>query len=323
MIVYIKIILSMEVILSELNNLKITTDPVLYDLVNEYLNSKDVQENSKELYRRTLKQYFSWIDEKKYHLSEITRAQVLEYKKDLISHGKSSLTIGSYINSVRCLYEWTEANKYYPNVAKGVKTPRRKHEFRKMPLKPDQVSTLLSYFEGKNLRDYAIASLMLRTGLRTIEVVRANVGDFTYLDGQRILKVHGKGTVDKDDFVIITDKTYPPILSYLKERGDVSPSSPLFVSTSNQNRGEGITTKTISAIMKAGLRAIGLDSSMYTAHSLRHTGATNILMETGDLEQVRQFCRHTNPATTLTYTATVKNFNRLKNSGESVLDRLY
>jgi len=33
----------------------------------------------------------------------------------------SSLTVGSYLTVVRKFYEWTEANKIYPNVAKGIK----------------------------------------------------------------------------------------------------------------------------------------------------------------------------------------------------------
>jgi site-specific recombinase XerC len=37
------------------------------------------------------------------------------------------------ITSVRRFYEWTEANKYYPNVAKGIKTPKRKQQFKKQP----------------------------------------------------------------------------------------------------------------------------------------------------------------------------------------------
>jgi integrase/recombinase XerC/integrase/recombinase XerD len=42
----------------------------------------------------------------------------------------SSLTVGPYI-TVRRFYEWTEANKYHPNVAKGIKTPKRKQQFKK------------------------------------------------------------------------------------------------------------------------------------------------------------------------------------------------
>jgi integrase/recombinase XerD len=299
----------------------------IQELVDRFINAQDVKQNSKLLYRRTLKQYLSWVDAKGYLLSEIDRTNILEYKEELLSLGLSSLTVGSYITSVRRFYEWTEANKYYPNVAKGIKSPKRKLQFKKLPLHPEQATALLNYYQSRDLRDYAIVSLLLRTGLRTIEVIRANVEDITtkYTDKgtQKVLLVKGKGRDEKDSFVILTEKAYKPIAEYLATRGEVKHSEPLFTSTSNNSKGERLSTRTISYIAKEGLKAIGLDEKSFTAHSLRHTGATNILRTTGDLEQTRLFCRHSNPATTLFYVATLDEERRLKNSGEALIDSLY
>ena len=189
----------------------------------------------------------------------------------------SSLTVGSYITSVRRFYEWTEANKFYPNIAKGIKSPKRKQQFKKQPLLPSQATALLNYYEGKVLRDYAIINLLLRTGLRTIEVMRAKVEDITYKGSQRVLLVQGKGRDEKDDFVLLTDKAYQPIADYLATRGNINPSEPLFISTSNNSPGDSLTTRSISYIAKEGLKAIGLNERAFTAHSLRHTTAVNIL----------------------------------------------
>lgn len=293
------------------------------DLVDSFIASQDVKLSSKNLYRRTLKQYFKWVNSKNYLLSEIARPQILEYKDELLSSGRSSLTVGSYITSVRRFYEWTEANKYYPNIAKGIKTPRRKQQFKKQPLLPAQATALLHYYENKALRDYAIISLLLRTGLRTIEVIRANVEDIVFKGSQRVLLIQGKGRDEKDNFVVITEKTYQPIAQYLATRGNISRSKPLFTSTSNNSSGERLSTRTVSKIAKEGLVAIGLNERSFTAHSLRHTGATNILRATGDLEQTRLFCRHSNPATTLLYVGTLNEERRLQNSGEALLDELY
>jgi len=293
------------------------------ELVDRFIDDQDVKESSKRLYRRTLKQYFNWVNNKGYLLSEIARPQLIEYKEELLSSGKSSLTVGSYITSVRNFYEWTEANKYYPNVAKGIKAPKRNKQFKKQPLLPAQATALLSYYQDKAIRDYAIVNLLLRTGLRTIEVVKANVDDITFKGSQRVLLVHGKGRDEKDNFVLLTDKAYQPIAQYLATRGNISSSEPLFTSTSNNSKGERLSTRTISYIAKEGLKAIGLNERAFTAHSFRHTGATNILRTTGDLEQTRLFCRHSNPATTLLYTATIEEDRRLQNSGEALIDTLY
>jgi integrase/recombinase XerC/integrase/recombinase XerD len=313
----------MDIVVRQAQDVATVNPQKIEELVDRFIASQDVKESSKLLYRRTLKQYFNWVEDKGYLLSEITRPQIIEYKEDLLSSGMSSLTVGSYITSVRRFYEWTEANKYYPNVAKGIKTPKRKQQFKKQPLLPAQATALLSYYQDKALRDYAIVNLLLRTGLRTIEVIRANVEDLTFKSSQRVLLIQGKGRDEKDNFVILTDKTYQPIAEYLATRGKVNSSEPLFTSTSNNSKGERLSTRTISYIAKEGLKAIGLDERAFTAHSLRHTTAVNILRGGGSLEQAQMTLRHSNPATTQIYTATLNEERRLQNSGEALIDSLY
>ena len=240
-------------------------------LVATFISSQDVKESSRALYTRTLSQYFLWIEQSGKALINLTRQDVLEYKDSLQQQSLSSLTISSYITAVRKFYEWAEAEKYYPNIAKGIKTPRRQQAFKKQHLTDDKSTELLEHFKSLSLRDYAIVNLILRTGLRTIEVVRADVGDITFKGNRRVLKVWGKGHIEKDDFVVLSEKAYEPIKEYLQTRKAVKSGEPLFTSTSNQNSGGRLTTKTISSICKDGLRAIGLDGKEFTAHSLRHT----------------------------------------------------
>ena len=138
-----------------------------------------------------------------------------------------------------------------------------------------------------------------------------------------MLLVQGKGRDERDNFVILTDKTYQPIAEYLAARDNVSSSEPLFISGSNNSKGERLTTRTISYIAKEGLKAIGLDERAFTAHSLRHTTAVNILRAGGSLETAQFTLRHSNPATTQIYTATLNEERRLQNSGEALIDSLY
>jgi integrase/recombinase XerC/integrase/recombinase XerD len=312
-----------EVVRVAQNEVVIISTPGISIMVDNFISDQDIKQNSKDLYRRTLNQYLNWVEDKNYSLSQITRVEILEYKDKLLSSGMSSLTVGSYITSVRRFYEWAESNKYYPNVAKGIKTPKRKQQFRKQPLTPEQATKLINHYQATAPRDYAIINLLLRTGLRTIEVIRANVEDIVFKGSQRVLLVHGKGRDEKDNFVLLTDKTYQPLEEYLATRGKVSPTEPLFISTSNNSKGDRLTTRTISSIAKEGLKAIGLDNKSFTAHSLRHTTAVNILRAGGSIETAQFTLRHTNPATTQIYTATLNEERRLQNSGEALLDSLY
>ena len=188
-------------------------------------------------------------------------------------------------------------------------------------MRENQIHQLLQHFEG-NLRDYAIVNLLLRTGLRCVEVVRANIDDITYKGGQRILRVWGKGRDERDNFVVLTDKAYAPIKAYLETRGSTTLKEPLFVSTSNRNQNGRLTTRTISKICKEGFRAIGIDAHEYTAHSLRHTTAV-MLLKNGSLADVQSVLRHTSPATSQIYTKSIEEELRLANPSEMKLDGIF
>lgn len=292
-------------------------------LVATFIASQDVKESSRKLYVKTLSQFFVWIEKSGRTLHGLKRQDILEYKDSLLESNLSSLTISSYITAVRKFYEWAEAEGYYPNIAKGVKTPRRTQAFKKQHLTDSKSSELLKHFQDLSLRDYAIVNLILRTGLRTIEVVRANIEDITFKGERRILKIWGKGHVEKDDFVVLSDKAYQPIKDYLNTRKGAKAGEPLFVSYSDRNNGSRLTTRTISGICKEGLRAIGLDGKEFTAHSLRHTTAVAILKHGGQLTDVQSVLRHSSPVTSQIYTESVKEELRLKNAPELALDEAF
>lgn len=289
-------------------------------LIATFIATQDVKESSRQLYTRTLTQFFKWVEDTGRVIKELERKDVLAYKDGLLSSGLSSLTVGSYIVSVRKLYEWAEAEGLYRNIAKGIKTPKRVQAFKKQHLTDRKSHELLEHFQNMSLRDFAIVNLILRTGLRTIEVVRADVGDITFRGERRILKIWGKGRNEKDDFVVLSDKAYLPIANYLATRKGVKAGEPLFTSCSRQNKGERLTTRTISGLCKEGLRAIGMDGREFTAHSLRHTTAVAILKHGGNITDVQEVLRHASPVTSQIYTESVKEELRLQNAPEMMLD---
>ena len=306
-----------------------------------FVSSQDVTPSSRRTYLRSVRQFFRWVESKGYPLASLTRVEVLQYREELLAKGMSSLSVGGYLTSVRRFYAWAEGEKVYPNIARDIKGPKRKQQFRKQALTAAKAKELLSLHAPPvdvlamptghtsaataqlYVRDHAILNLLLRTGLRTIEVVRANVEDITSKAGTRVLLVHGKGRSEKDAFVIVTDTAYQPIADYLATRGKVKAGEPLFTSASNNSKGGRLTTRTVSGIAKHGLRSVGLDSREYTAHSLRHTTAVTIMRAGGSIEDTQHVLRHSSPATTQIYTATIKEELRLRNSTESLLDGAY
>ena len=288
--------------------------------IEAFVAECDIRENSRNVYRRGLQYFFKWVERTGRTISELTRADIITFKDSLLST-HSNLSVASYLVALRRFYEWAEGNKLYPNIAKGIKSPKRKNAYLKEHLRESQIAELLAHFEG-NTRDYAIVNLLLRTGLRCIEVVRANVEDITFKGGQRILKIWGKGRDERDAFVVLTDKAYAPIKAYLDTRGTTTLKEPLFISTSNRNLKGRLTTRSISKICKEGFRAIGIDAHEYTAHSLRHTTAV-MLLKNGSLADVQSVLRHASPATSQIYTKSIEEELRLANPSEMKLDGIF
>lgn len=299
-------------------------------LAATFANSQDVHKRTRDHYRRTLAGFFAWTERTGRHISELTAADLVAYKEALLEEGKTSLTIGNYINTLRCFYEWAEANKLYPNIAKTLHAPKRvRLALRKQPLSVRKVGELLGYMRGtQSSRDYAMLNLMVRTGLRCIEVSRANIEDITTKTDEqgepvRVLMVQGKGHDDRDSYVILTDAAYKPIADYLRTRPGASLREPLFASRCHHNQGGRMTTRAISSIAKEALKAIGLEDRTFTAHSLRYTAGVNILRSGGSIEQAQFTLRHSNPATTQIYTYALRDEQRLTTGGEYLLDKLY
>ncbi len=298
--------------------------PRLEELVDAFSKNQDVKPSSREVYRKNLKRFLAWVQEKGYSLAELTRVQVLQYKEELLAKGTSPLTTCSYLVTVKLFYAWAEGEKLYPNIARGVRVPKRVQSIQRSPLTTEQAAKLLQHYQEQgSLRDYALVSLMLRTGLRTVEVCRANIADITQKGEQRVLKIQGKGRDGKDAFVILTQKAWAPLKAYLESKGPQMKGAPLFTSTSNNNLGSKLTTRTIRQIAREGLDAIGCSESAYTAHSLRHTAGCSILRAGGSIEAAQLTLRHSSPVTTQIYVKHEDEDRRLKNSGEALVDTLF
>ena len=290
-------------------------------LISRFVDSQDVKPSSRGNYKRTIRQYFDYIQARGLSLDSIDRADLIAYKEDLLSR-LSPRSVASYLVSLRKFYAFAEAEKLYPNIARDLKTPHHGATFVKQHLETDKIKELLDDARKDTPRNFALINLLLRTGLRTIEAARANVGDLVTIEGRRVLKVWGKGRDSADAFVIVSDKAFAPLKAYL-DASTAHQGEPLFTSDSRRNGGGRLTTRTISAICKEHLVNIGLDSHEYTAHSLRHTTAVEILKSGGTTEDAQFVLRHSSPATTQIYTQSIKQEIRLKKAVECKLDDLF
>lgn len=305
------------------NNLEKISQSISQDFIDDYTNlfleSLDIKQSSKSTYKRELKGFLVWF--KNQNQKNLDRQDLLHYKEFLQNDKSlSSLTISGYLTVVRKFFQWLESVKIYPNIATGIKGPKRRKGFRKDCLTVEQTKILLNSIDRSTLtgkRDFAMLNLMIRTGLRGIEILRANREDISRQSGETVLFIHGKGRDDKDEIVLLTQSTIDPINQYLIARKNVKNRDPIFASHCTKNWGKRLTTRSISRIVKNRLKDINLDDPRLTAHSLRHTAITLSLLAGATTQEVRAMARHSDVNTTLIY---AHNINRIKQAPEKKID---
>lgn len=272
------------------------------ELLNNFINYLDATPKTIETYKKDLRQFFKFLADK--GINRPNREDIISFRDDLKSTGHKPTTVQNYITAVKLFFKWTAQENLYPNVAEHIKGAKLDRNHKKDYLTSSQVKEVLTSIERETLqgvRDYAILTLMVTGGLRTIEVSRANIEDLRTAGDNTVLYIQGKGRQEKTEYIKLPPQVERAIRSYLALRGKAEETEPLFTSLSNNSNGKRLSTRSISGIVKERLQKAGFDSTRLTAHSLRHTAVTLSLLAGKNLDEVQQFARHSNISTTMIY----------------------
>ena len=169
----------------------------------------------------------------------------------------------------------------------------------------DEVERLLAEIPidtETGLRDRAIIELLFSGGLRVSELCNLNRDSINL--ARREFMVRGKGKKDRPIFIDQT--TADHLEEYLSARHDTLPA--LFLNnSSNQNTPDTsgdfrrLSPRSIERIIQKYARLAGITKHV-TPHTLRHSFATDLLMNGADLRSVQSLLGHANIATTQIYT---------------------
>jgi len=272
------------------------------ELYLRFVSFIDAKPATVATYTRALRQMFRYFGENGIQHPE--REDIISYRESLKASGHKPTTVQNYITATRLFFAWTEQENIYPNIAAHIKGAKLDRDHKKDYLTSRQAKTVLTDIDRstpQGVRDYAIIALMMTGGLRTIEVARADAGDLRTVGDCTVLYIQGKGRDEKTEYIKLSAPVEKALRDYLKLRGEVPSTAPLFVSMSNNSKGKRMTTRAVSGIAKACMIEAGYNSSRLTAHSLRHTAVTLSLLAGKPLEEVQQFARHANIATTMVY----------------------
>lgn len=290
----------------------------LQDLVEQFINAQDVRDNSKKTYRRNICSFLNFLQEKSITLP--TEEDVLAYKRHLIDREFSVLTINNHLTVVRLFFRYLKHKNIYEDIAAMVKMLNRSKNNYRDALSVDQIRDLMAAINRKTVkgkRDFAIINLLLRTGLRIMEVASILNEDLRKSGQITILKIQGKGRHEKNDTVVLTHQAVKPILIYQGTKNILRPKDPLFCNI--RFKDQPITPRTISRLVSEYYKKAGIISSRLVPHSLRHSAVTLALEGGATLQETQAMARHHNINTTLVY---AHNMDRIVNAAEFKIDKI-
>lgn len=168
----------------------------------------------------------------------------------------------------------------------------------------DEVERLLGQITSDDepgLRDRAIIELLFSSGLRVSELI--NLDRDHVNTKRREFMVRGKG--QKDRPIFITPRAAGYVTDYLDARDDTLP--PLFLSYSRNNQVSTsgdyrrLTARSVQRIISQYARLAGITKHV-SPHTMRHSFATDLLMNGADIRSVQSMLGHSNISTTQVYT---------------------
>ena len=169
----------------------------------------------------------------------------------------------------------------------------------------DEVEDMLEQIDTSTesgLRDRAVIELLYSGGLRVSELVNLDRGSINL--SRREFMVRGKG--NKDRPIFISQSAADRVQDYLDARTDSLPA--LFLNNSRNTQTvdtsgnyRRITTRSVERIVEKYARLAGITKHV-SPHTLRHSFATDLLMNGADLRAVQSMLGHSDISTTQIYT---------------------
>lgn len=168
----------------------------------------------------------------------------------------------------------------------------------------DEVQRLIEAIDLSSeagLRDRAIVELLFSSGLRVSELINLNRDHVN--TKRREFMVRGKG--QKDRPVFISEGAASWVNRYLDARQDTLP--PLFLSYSKNSVASTsgdfrrLTARSVQRLVNTYTRLAGITKHV-SPHTMRHSFATDLLMNGADIRSVQSMLGHSNISTTQVYT---------------------
>ncbi len=227
--------------------------------------------------------------------------------------------------SIRTFYRFFyRKQKIRNNTASLLEIPK-KHEHAIIRLEPDEIVKLLDsveqgdkltasqkkYHNKTKVRDLALLTLLLGTGIRVSECVGLDITDFNF--ETNAMKIHRKG--GNEVVLYFGDEVADALLNYLDERVMVIPkegSENAFFLSMQKSR---LSVRAVENLVKKYARTVTTLKKI-TPHKLRSTYGTQLYKETGDIYLVADVLGHSDVNTTRKHYAAMEDERRRMAAGK-------
>lgn len=289
---------------------------------------------TKVAYAYDLRVFFEWLHDTKPQfgqteiteypmsiLDQITREDIQDYLSYCTYYEKNGKEFTNdergkarKLATLKSFYNFYFQSEYITtNPASLVPMPKL-HEKEIIRLDVDEVATLLDqveagekltkkeqqFHEKTKVRDLAILTLLLGTGIRVSEFVGLNLNDIDYKNNR--IKVRRKGGYEA--YVYFGDEVHDALLSYEEQRRHIIPESgheeAMFLSLQNKR----ITVRAVQNLVKKYASRVTTMKKI-TPHKLRSTYGTNLYRESGDIYLVADVLGHKDVNTTRKHYAAI------------------
>lgn len=234
------------------------------------------------------------------------------------------------LSSLRSFYRYFTKRQLLPSNPSMLVDMPKLHQKAIIRLDSDEVSELLDlveqsgenlsgmkkvYHEQNMLRNFALFSLLLGTGIRVSECVGLDLEDVDLKNGR--IKIIRKG--GKEDFVYFGDEVSGALIDYIEcSRNAIIPKTghenALFLSIQKSR----ITTRAVEQLVSEYAKQVTTLKHI-TPHKLRSTYGTALYRETGDIYLVAEVLGHNDVNTTKKHYAALDEDRKLSAANAVIL----
>lgn len=283
------------------------------NLKTEFLEYLEIEKNRSQLTIRNYDHYLSrFIDWSMIHSpeeinNELVRKFRLYLNREKNAKGETlkKVTQDYYIIALRSFLKYLAKKNIQTLASEKVElggAQDRQVEF----LTIEEIKRLLKSVSGSelsDLRDRAILEMLFSTGLRVSELAGLNRENVDLKNGE--FSVRGKG--GKIRVVFISEEARNALICYIQARKDLDPA--LFIhireTKKTDNKSENgslrLTVRSMQRIVRKYAIRAGLIKKV-TPHTLRHSFATDLLINGADIRSVQEMLGHSSITTTQIYT---------------------